>query len=401
MAAPGVTIVANDVGGIGGMERQLEKLITGLLDAGGNVTVISRTLRLRPHERLRWVRVKGPRRPFSVAYPWFWLAASVVSARRRRGILHSTGAIIANHVDVTTVHYCHLGVRQNGRMMRRRRANFAYAVNAWLAACMSEAGERWSYRKGRVRHLVAVSDGVARELRTCFRTISDRIEIIPNGVDLDEFRPDPVRRGAKRAALGLDDSALVAVFVGGDWERKGLEHAIVALGCRPAWHLIVAGTGDTDDYLTKAASEGCAGRVHFVGAVGDVSSYFAAGDAFVLPTRYEAAPLVVYEAAACGLPLLVTRVNGVDDILQEGVNGWFIEQDARTIAPRLAALERDAELRARMGRLARDAVKLSDWESVVSSYIDLYSDLARDGASDRSVAMTATRPARAPRSSPS
>jgi glycosyltransferase involved in cell wall biosynthesis len=378
MAAPDVTIVANDVGGIGGMERQLEKLITGLLDAGGNVTVISRTLRVRPHQRLRWVRVKGPKRPFSVAYPWFWLAASVASARTRRGILHSTGAIIANEVDVTTVHYCHLGVRQGGRIMRRQRASAAYAVNAWLAACMSEAGERWSYRRGRVRRLVPVSDGVARELRVCFPTIGNRIEMIPNGVDLDEFRPDPVGRGAKRAALGLDDNALVAVFVGGDWERKGLEHAIVALGRQPDWHLIVAGTGDTDEYLTKADSAGCASRVHFVGAVSDVSSYFAAGDAFVLPTRYEAAPLVVYEAAACGLPLLVTRVNGVEDILQEGVNGWFIDQAAETIAPRLAALERDADLRARMGRLAHDAVKRFDWESVVSSYIDLYAQLAHE-----------------------
>jgi glycosyltransferase involved in cell wall biosynthesis len=128
-------------------------------------------------------------------------------------------------------------------------------------------------------------------------------------------------------------------------------------GVRPAWHLLVAGSGDTAAYVAKVDAWGCADRVHFLGEVSDVSTYLAACDTFVLPTRYEAAPLVSYEAAASGLPLLMTRVNGVEDILRDGVNGWFIEPNADTIEPRLAALERDPDLRARMGLASNDAVR--------------------------------------------
>lgn len=105
-----VTIVANDVGGVGGMERQLTELVNGLLAAGDRVTVISWSCDLPPHSGLRWVRVPGPSRPFAISYPWFLLAASVLARLRGRGILHSTGAIVLNRVDVCTVHFCHRAV---------------------------------------------------------------------------------------------------------------------------------------------------------------------------------------------------------------------------------------------------------------------------------------------------
>jgi glycosyltransferase involved in cell wall biosynthesis len=380
MRAGPVTIVAHDVGGIGGMERQLEVLITGLLNAGAQVTIISRTCELPPHERMRWLRVPGPTRPFVLAFPWFFLAASAVLLFRGSGLVHSTGSLIATRVDLTTVHFCHLGARRTGRIIRRRRSNLVYTLNALLAPLISELTERWCYRPGKTGRLVAVSDGVVRELRSCYPKLQDEVEMIPNGVDLEEYQPDQARCDATRSALGIHEKALVAVFVGGDWERKGLVHAIEAIGRRPRWHLIVLGSGDALDYEARAAAHGCADRVHFVGEVSDVSRYLAAGDAFVLPTHYEAAPLVTYEAAAAGLPLLVTPVNGVEDLLRDGVNGWFIEAEADSIEPRLAALERNVGLRTRMGRAARDAVRRFDWDSVVSEYIRLYARLTPDRA---------------------
>ena len=85
-------------------------------------------------------------------------------------------------------------------------------------------------------------------------------------------------------------------------------------------------------YEELAESYGVADRVEFVGATDDVASWYRRGRRFLLPTAYETFSLVTYEAAACGLPLLVTKVNGVEDLLRDGENGWFIERDAADIA---------------------------------------------------------------------
>jgi hypothetical protein len=69
-----LTVVAHDVGGTGGMERHLQEVIEGLIERGFTVSVISRTLQLARHPNLVWHRVRGPARPFVIAYPWCFLA---------------------------------------------------------------------------------------------------------------------------------------------------------------------------------------------------------------------------------------------------------------------------------------------------------------------------------------
>jgi UDP-glucose:(heptosyl)LPS alpha-1,3-glucosyltransferase len=103
---------------------------------------------------------------------------------------------------------------------------------------------------------------------------------------------------------------------------------------------------------------------------------YAAADAFVFPTTYEAFPLVVLEAAASGLPLLVTRVNGVEEVLEDERSGWFITRDAADIARRLNAFRSDPELRRRMGLKARATVATYSWQSMADAYLDLYAELS-------------------------
>ena len=83
---PAVTLVAHEVGSMGGMERQLAELVTGLLQRGHTVTVLARVCAIAPHPGLRWHHVPGPARPFALAYPWFFLAGSFLVRRHRRGI---------------------------------------------------------------------------------------------------------------------------------------------------------------------------------------------------------------------------------------------------------------------------------------------------------------------------
>ena len=191
------------------------------------------------------------------------------------------------------------------------------------------------------------------------------------------FHPSATARRRVRAELELGPNALLAVFVGGEWERKGLRHAVGAIAQRPAWHLAIAGMGDRSAYRALAARAGAEERVHFVGRI-DPAGLYAAGDAFVLPTAYETFSLVTHEAAACALPLLVTRVSGPDDLVRPGVHGWFVERDAGAIAGRLAQLEAAPRLRQAMGAAARAAAAPLTWDRVRAAHSRLYRALAPD-----------------------
>lgn len=374
-----VTIVANDVGGgIGGMEQQLETLVRGLLDRNHRVTVISRTCKLPAHPLLRWVRVRGPRRPFSLAYPWFLAAGTVAAWLCREGLLHSTGAIIANRVDLSTVHFCHRGFEARGWVTRARRWSLPYRLNARLARLLSRAGERWCYRKRRVSRLVAVSGGLARELARGFPDLRGSIRVIPNGVDSNAFRPDPTAGRQVRHRFGLDDQVPVAIFVGGEWQRKGLGFAIEALTNAADWHLLVVGDGDAEHFHDLATRRRVQDRVHFAGRQRNTVPFYNAASAFVFPSAYETFSLASHEAAATGLPMLATRVSGIEDLLKDGVNGWYVERDAQSIARRLGDVQRDPERRRRMAAAARESALAYDWDRVVDSYVEAYKELSSE-----------------------
>jgi glycosyltransferase involved in cell wall biosynthesis len=377
-APPGadVTFVAHDVGGPGGMERHTEQLIGRLLDRGQRVTVVARTCRIEPRPGLRFRRVPTPRRPFTLAHPAFFMVASVMVARRRGSLVHSTGAVIANRADVITVHYCHSAAAARGTGSRASRSGSLYELNQRVGALIARAGESWCYRRGRVRVLCAVSRGVAEELELAFPQVSDVVRSIPNGVDSVRFAPDPGARTTFRGKLGLAPEAKLALFAGGDWERKGLGDAVGALAGAPAWHLAVAGAGDREPLETTARRDGTLPRLHFLDHLDEMAPVYAAADAFVFPTSYEAFPLVVLEAAASALPLLVTRVNGARELIRHGENGWFIDRDAADIAARLNDLSTDPEQGRSMAARARAAAAAYSWEAMGDAYASLYADLS-------------------------
>src|SRR5205823_427201 len=102
------------------------------------------------------------------------------------------------------------------------------------------------------------------------------------------------------------------------WQGKGLAVAIEGVVEATGWQLVVVGAGDEPRFRHLSARLGGADRVTFVGATTVPGRYYAAADAFVLPTAYEAFPLVALEAFATGVPGLVTRVNGVEDFHVDG-----------------------------------------------------------------------------------
>jgi UDP-glucose:(heptosyl)LPS alpha-1,3-glucosyltransferase len=361
-----VTIVAPVVAADeGGMERVMSHVASGLLERGFAVRVIAYTCRLAPHPRLRFVRVPGPRRPAAVSFPWFALAATVAVRRHARGRLLTQNAILPLRADVVAAHFCNHAFYADRGARRRRRDSLPYRLNEALDRWMNLAAERWVYR--RADRVIAVSPGLADELLRFFPRLEGRIAVVPNGVDLAEFRPDPAARAAVRERLGLGD-APVAVFVGGDWGRKGLAVAIEGVAAAPPWRLVVVGDGDADGYAARARALGAGDRVHFVGRQREPAPFLAAADAFVFPSAYEPFGLVVLEAGASGLPLLVTRTLGTRELVHDGENGRFLERDGAAFAAALNELP--AERRAAMGERARELAAPYAWPRVADAYAE-------------------------------
>ena len=347
------------------MELVLSELIGGLLDDGYGLTVISRTCEVRPHERLRWIHVPGPGRPFPLAYPWFFILGSLITWMNRSGPVLSTGAIVVNRVDWTAVHFCHRATERMGLSRVSRRTPW-YRLNAWLSNRLKAIGERYCYSVKRTGGLIGVSRGVSGEVVEHFPGVPT--VTIANGVSLDRFHPDDRKRAEVRQRHGLTADELVALFVGSEWERKGLEVAIDSLAHAPEWKLLVVGDGNVATYRAHARSSGVESRVVFVGTVSDPAPYYCASDAFVLPTSYETFSLVTYEAAATGVPLLVTPVNGVTDLLVDASNGWFIDREPSSIAARLRSLGGEPQRRAEMGSAGRSAAKEFTWRRMITAY---------------------------------
>ena len=371
-----VTIVAQHVGPVGGMERVLTELALGLRRRGYAVNVVAYGCDLPAASGVVFHRVRGPSRPFVLGYPWFVLVGSLVLRRRRRGIVLCTGAIVLNEVDLVGVHYC----QQVGPATPKRKT-LPFRLNAALSGLIGRVGERICFALEDPRWFVCVSEGVAEEIRTFYPRFADRTVVIPNGVDTAAFAPGSRSQDAAalRERLGIAPGRLVAIFVGSEWDRKGLEPAIRALRGAGAWDLLVVGDGEREHYEAIARAEGVQDAVRWAGVSRDVAPFYELADALVFPTAYEAFPLVALEAAASGLPILATAVNGVRELVHDGVEGFLIERDPEAIRRRLRELGADPGLRERMGAAAREAALRYSWEQMVARHDELYSSLRAEG----------------------
>jgi glycosyltransferase involved in cell wall biosynthesis len=373
-----VTIVASDVAPTGGMERVMHALALRLLERGWRLTIITRCCDIEPQPGLRYVPLRRPARPRSANAIADFVHGAWAVRRHGRGLVHTNNPVIPNRVDVITAHFCEHAFNEQVGFSRASRATLAYHLNTWLAGRLARACERWSYRPGRVRRVVSVGVGLALEIRTTFPAIAEAVVTIPNGVDYAAFAPPGDGGAAARARLGLPPDPPVAVFMGGDWWRKGLHHAIDGVAGAPEWHLVVAGAGAGGSAAIKRHADraGAADRVHFVGKLSDPRPALWAADALVLPSAYEGFSLATLEAAAAGLALVVPRINGTEELVEDGVNGFFCERDGATIAARLRALGDDRRLLAAVGAAARRSVEAYDWERIVDAYEWLYVQLA-------------------------
>lgn len=216
--------------------------------------------------------------------------------------------------------------------------------------------------------LIAVSDAT-RQFHVAQGLDSTRTVVVPNGVDLDRFRPAD-RGGAVRRELGLDAEAFVALAIGQISLRKGWDVLAGAMeqiaGRFPRLHLVLAGRRYSDKPETVAyeqsvrdrLSAAMPGRAHFVGHRDDVPALMNAADLLVHSARQEPFGRVLLEAAASGLPIVATNVGGTPEMLEHGVSAWLVPPgDAEALAQAVSAMLTDAGLRSRLSRAARARIE--------------------------------------------
>ena len=244
--------------------------------------------------------------------------------------------------DVAHVHFSPWDWEQRQRMLGVRSLRDAFERTTNFLSLL------WAgrfLRKTTAKLVLSVSDSVADDLRRVNPDLN--VHVLPNCYDPQRFHAG-VRQSWRvptRGRLGFAPEDIVFVFVSaGHYRRKGFFLAVEAIArlrqhSHAARFLVVGGTGSRLDALQEeldARHPDWREFITFTGMVPDVERYFAASDAFLFPSFSEAFALVEVEAAACGLPLFLTRHHGSEMILEDGVNGRYVDFDAGRIAEVLA-----------------------------------------------------------------
>lgn len=267
-----------------------------------------------------------------------------------------------------------------------------------------------SYRKASA--IVAVSDLARREVSGYGRRFLDKTVVIPNGIRLSEFSPN-------EHEARPEDGAFRCLCVAFMQARKGLEYLLEACGRLAAEGAMARGerppgdvaageevrggepggagrrgvgrpgrvtvsltiVGDGPHYArlrARARDLGISDSVRFAGRLERpaLRREFARADAFVLPSLWEGQGIVFLEAMASGLPIVATRIPGVEGTLQHGANALLVPpRDSEALARAVMELARSPELRSRLASEGLERVKRYDWNHLVEEVVCLYASV--------------------------
>jgi len=373
-----LAVVANRVCRLGGMERASAEVFSRVA-TGIDTTIIATECEIAGAS-VTWLPVHPVKRPAVLNHASFARAAEKLEHAGNFDLVVSVDSA-ATSADVVIAHFC-LGAFSSRFAGLRGGANPLRRLYQRAAEGSLSRHERRLYESKRLRGVIAVSEGLKRELIEQYGLAPSIIRVIPNGVDRSVFHPAASREAkeALRRELGLPEKTFIAVFMGGDWDRKGLADVIKAVAQLPDARLVIVGRGNVAAFEQVAADAKVSDRVRFVGLQANPERYLAAGDAFVCPSRYETFSMSGLEAAACGLPMIVVRTNGLEDFVEHGVNGYFVEPNAESVREHLARVIADPELRCSMSRAAVKTAERFDWNAIASETREVLEQVARERA---------------------
>jgi glycosyltransferase involved in cell wall biosynthesis len=213
-----------------------------------------------------------------------------------------------------------------------------------------------------------------------------KLRLLGNGIDLARFnraRVSPQRTAELRAALGLREHEIVCGAVGRlVWEKGYKEVFDVAARLRfeqPELRFLIVGPREQRDAISQLEIDRVTalGNVTFVGRRDDVEDLYSIMDLYVLASYREGFPRSAMEAAAMGLPLVVTDIRGCRQVVDHGVNGLRVPaRDAVALGEAITVLARDADLRRTMGEASvRKAEREFGQQRVIDITLEVYNEL--------------------------
>ncbi|MCR4401336.1 MAG: glycogen synthase [Firmicutes bacterium] len=240
---------------------------------------------------------------------------------------------------------------------------------------------RWMERTGVLAsdRVIAVSEGMKKDILKCYTIPEDRIRVIHNGIDLDEYKP--VRTNDARREYGVGDKYVL--FVGRMSRQKGIIHLLDAVPYLPEDVQIVlcAGAPDTEE-IEREVVERTAGRPNVVliremVPKRKIIELYTNAAVFCCPSIYEPFGIINLEAMACETPVVASAVGGIPEVVVDGETGFLVEPgDPQALARAINTLLRDGELARSFGAAGRKHVEARfSWDAVALKTKDLYAEL--------------------------
>jgi glycosyltransferase involved in cell wall biosynthesis len=343
----------------GGTSGYVVELVTRLAGAH-EITVYAAGVRTPPPTGVRVVRVRALRgRAYATA---FTFPAAFAAVRGRHDVVHAQGWVTGS-ADVVTAHIVLAAWRKAAKA-----AGVPTPPGERYVGALAERFERGLV--ARATRVIAPSERARRDLSLCYGR-EQGVAVIRHGFDR---RMAAVPRTEARRTLGLPADAFVALYAGD--ARKGVAPAIAALARVPAARLLVFSASPARPFL-EGVPEAVRARVHWAPPSATAAEAFGAADLLLHPTIYDTFGLVVAEAMALGVPVVVSREAGVSELIEHGVSGWLLAAPtAQDTAEALAALAPDGDLRRRLGAGGRAAAARRTWDQVAEETLAVYASVA-------------------------
>ncbi|HDQ04302.1 MAG TPA: glycosyltransferase family 1 protein [Deltaproteobacteria bacterium] len=242
--------------------------------------------------------------------------------------------------------------------------------------------ERRFFESGNCRIFMPVSNLAKEKMLEEYQVDPDKIHVVHPGVDVEKFKKKDVAvRQEVRKEFGIQDTDMLVLFVGMNYELKGLDNLLKAVSLIKKINtnhdikVLVAGKGNIKKYESMADQLGIGSNVIFAGVCSDIARIYQAGDILALLSGFDTFGMVVTEAMAAGLPVIISDKVGAKDLVRDGENGFVVQRDCvNEIRSRIIYMVNE-EVRSAMSSNARNSVRDYPWEIIARRVMKLYDGL--------------------------
>lgn len=331
------------------------KVLADELSLRHDVTVFANRSERQADARWRFQRVRASRASALAIVHTFPLGLRARASRLANFDIRHTQGYCGGRPNVVTAHICVAAYLDSLRSASLRSR----------ASLKSMAAAESRFYRRHVGRVIAVSRKIAAELQE-FYQISNSIKVITHGVDVSRFsnRNRERYRSIVRSELGINDEQTVALYVGD--LTKAHTHLKALAVAAPGIQFIVVSRSRQYRWSNP--------NVRFLAPTSELERYYAAADALVFPTTYDAFGMVVLEAMASALPVFTSNCAGAAELIDHGKDGFVFSLD--DWAEATAAGLSDPDSLRTVGREAEQTASRHDWSTVVRQVEEVYGTIA-------------------------